>query len=168
MSDAAVTQPPMSFVQRRLVRPILALLRQGITPEKIALSLAFGVVCGVFPIMGATTLLCLVAAFALRLNQVAIQVVNYVMSPFQVGGILFFVRLGERLLSAPPIPLSPIELLRRFQEDPLSSIRSFGVSGLHAILGWSVVAPFLALALYFLTVPVLRRAAERMKRAPQP
>ncbi len=118
--------------------------------------------------MGATTLLCLVAAFALRLNQVAIQVVNYVMSPFQVRGILFFVRLGERLLSAPPIPLSPVELLQRFQEDPLSSIRSFAVSGLHAILGWSVVAPFLALALYFLTVPVLRRAAERMKRAPQP
>ena len=163
MSDEAVAAPTESFLQRRLIRPILALLRQGITPEKIALSLAMGVVCGLFPIMGATTLLCMVAAFCLGLNQVAVQIVNYVMSPFQVGGILFFVRLGERLLGAAPIPLSPLELLRRFEEDPLASIRSFGISGVHAVLGWTAVAPFLAVALYALVVPVLRRAAEQMR-----
>jgi uncharacterized protein (DUF2062 family) len=163
MSDEALAAPTESFVQRRLVKPILALLRQGITPEKIALSLAMGVVCGLFPIMGATTLLCMVAAFCLGLNQIAVQIVNYVMSPFQVGGILFFVRLGEWLVGAAPLPLSPLELLRRFQEDPLASIRSFGVSGVHAIVGWSVIAPFLAAALYALAVPVLRRAAAQMQ-----
>jgi uncharacterized protein (DUF2062 family) len=165
MSESAVAQPVDSFIQRRLVKPILGLLRQGITPERIALSLAFGVVCGLFPIMGTTTLLCVFAALVLRLNQVAIQVVNYVMSPFQVAGIVFFVRLGEHLVSAQPIPLSPIELLRRFQEDPLASIRAFGVSGVHATLGWLVVAPFLAAAIYALTVPVLRRAALQIQRS---
>ena len=30
------------FIRRRLFEPILTLLRQGISPEKIALSLAFG------------------------------------------------------------------------------------------------------------------------------
>jgi uncharacterized protein (DUF2062 family) len=159
MSDEALAAPAESFVQRRLVRPIVALLRQGITPEEIALSLAMGVVCGLFPITGATTLLCVAAAFCLGLNQVAVQIVNYVMSPFQLGGILFFVRLGEWLLGAAPIHLSPFELLRRFEEDPLASIRSFGKSGVHAILGWSVIAPFLASALYALAVPLLRRAA---------
>jgi hypothetical protein len=42
---------------RRVVDPILGLMTQGITPEKIALSLAFGIVLGVFPMLGSTTIL---------------------------------------------------------------------------------------------------------------
>jgi uncharacterized protein (DUF2062 family) len=62
-----------SFLYRRLVRPILELLRQGVTPGKIALSLALGVVLGVFPVLGSTTALCTLAAITLRLNLPAIQ-----------------------------------------------------------------------------------------------
>jgi len=36
------------FLHRRFIAPIVALLTQGITPEKIALSLAFGIVLGIF------------------------------------------------------------------------------------------------------------------------
>jgi uncharacterized protein (DUF2062 family) len=43
------------FFYRHLVRPILDLLRQGVTPEKIALSLALGMALGVFPVLGSTT-----------------------------------------------------------------------------------------------------------------
>jgi uncharacterized protein (DUF2062 family) len=50
------------FFHRRIVAPILALLTQGITPEKIALSLALGIVLGVFPVLGSTTVLCAAAA----------------------------------------------------------------------------------------------------------
>jgi len=38
-----------SFIYRRLIRPILELLRQSVTPEKLALSLALGLVLSVFP-----------------------------------------------------------------------------------------------------------------------
>lgn len=65
-----------SFFHRRLIRPILDLLRQGVTPEKIALSLALGVALGVFPVLGSTTALCALAALVLRLNLPAIQIVN--------------------------------------------------------------------------------------------
>ena len=40
------------FFRRRVLGPVLDLLRQGITPEKVALSIAFGVVLGVFPALG--------------------------------------------------------------------------------------------------------------------
>ena len=153
---------PESFLSRRLINPILGLLKQGITPEKIALSIALGVVCGIFPIMGATTVLCVGAALVLRLNQVAIQVVNYLMSPFQVGGIVLFVRLGERIVGAEPMPFSPAELVRSFRADPSAFLARFGLTGLHGILGWAVVAPFVAVALYWAVVPLLRRAAARM------
>ncbi len=38
--------------RRRIARPIVELLRQGVTPEKMALSLALGVALGVFPAVG--------------------------------------------------------------------------------------------------------------------
>jgi uncharacterized protein (DUF2062 family) len=151
-----------TFLKRRLIGPILALLQQGITPEKIALSIAFGVVCGLFPIMGATTILCIGAALVLRLNQVAIQVVNYLMSPLQVAGILLFVRFGEWLVGADPVPFSPAELVRSFRADPTAFLARFGWTGVHGILGWAVVAPFVAAALYFTVVPLLKRAAARV------
>jgi len=41
----------------RVAVPVTASRRQGLTREGIALSLAFGVAVGLFPVVGATTLL---------------------------------------------------------------------------------------------------------------
>ena len=64
------------FFHRRIIAPIVALLTQGITPEKIALSLACGIVLGIFPVLGSTTILCAAAAVLFGLNLPAIQLVN--------------------------------------------------------------------------------------------
>jgi uncharacterized protein (DUF2062 family) len=48
----------------RIVDPIVTLLKQGITPESIALSLACGTIIGVFPVFGTTIVLCTAAALA--------------------------------------------------------------------------------------------------------
>ncbi|MFP5305375.1 MAG: DUF2062 domain-containing protein, partial [Gammaproteobacteria bacterium] len=84
MSTAVERRAFAGFWQRRVVAPIVAQLRQGITPEKIALTLALGAVLGIFPILGSTTLLCAVAGVWLRLNQPVIQIVNYFMYPLQI------------------------------------------------------------------------------------
>jgi hypothetical protein len=39
-----------AWLYRKVVLPVVELLRQGITPEKIALSIALGAVIGVFPV----------------------------------------------------------------------------------------------------------------------
>src|SRR6266849_8504129 len=94
------------FFNRRLLRPILALLRQGVTPQKMALSLALGGALGVFPALGCTTLLCTIVAIVLRLNLPAIQIVNYFVYPIQIALLLPFFRLGEKLFRAAPLPVS--------------------------------------------------------------
>lgn len=40
------------WARRQIVTPVVALLRQGATPEKLALSLALGIALGVFPVLG--------------------------------------------------------------------------------------------------------------------
>src|SRR5215510_2180462 len=95
-----------SFLRRRLVDPILELLRQGVTPEKIALSFALGLGIGIFPVLGVSTVLCTVIAIALRLNLPAIHLANYAASPLQLLLIIPFVRMGEHVVNDPPQPLS--------------------------------------------------------------
>jgi uncharacterized protein (DUF2062 family) len=154
------------FLKRRIGDPVVALLKEGISPERLALSLAVGAALGLFPIVGATTLLCLLAGVMFRLNHPALQLVNYAVYPLQVSLILAFVRMGERLLGAVPVSLSPLTLTARFQQDPTRFLAEFGVTGLRGILGWFVVAPFVATVLYFVLVTPLRRVAAAFTASP--
>ncbi len=151
----------MKAVFQRVTAPIAAQLRQGISAEKIALTIAIGAALGVFPLLGTTTALCLIAGAALRLNQPVIQAVNYLMYPMQLLLILVFVRLGERIVSARPVSFSIPELTRRFAEDPLGFLARFGMTGLHGILGWMIVAIPTAFLLRLALLPALRRVPLR-------
>jgi len=147
------------FLQRKLVQPVLALLRQGVTPEKVALSLALGVVIGVFPALGWTTLLCAGVAIALRLNLPAIQLVNYFMYPAQIALLLPFFRLGEKVFRAEHLPISVAEIYAMAKNDLLGAIRLLWTTTWHAIVVWAVIAPAAAAVLYYALLPALRRVA---------
>ena len=156
------------FLRRRVADPLLLLLKQGLTPETLALSLALGASLGLFPVLGATTALCVAAGLALRLSHPALQVANYVVYPLQVPLILVFVRIGERIVGAAPMPFSVERLLVFFREDPLAFLERFGWTGLHGILGWLTVAPLVGGALYAGLVPLLRHAARRVAPTAEP
>lgn len=149
-----------SLVQRRIVAPVLAQLKQGITPEKIALTAALGAVIAVFPILGSTTLLCGLAAWWLRLNQPIIQLVNYLCYPLQFALLLPFYRAGE-WFGAPHVALSIPELLARFQAGPMQFIADFGLVALGGVAAWLAAAPLVIAALYYALRPVLKGMARR-------
>lgn len=146
-----------SWARRRILAPILAQLRQGITPEKIALTLALGGVIGIFPILGATTLLCGVVGVWLRLNQPVIQLVNYLVYPLQVLLLIPFYRAGETLFGQPHLPIfSVTDLITRFQAGPLQFFADYGMVGVYGIVVWCLVAPPLMAAVYFTLKPLLK------------
>ena len=155
----------MTWWQRRVVAPVVAQLKQGITPEKIALTLALGGVLGIFPILGATTLLCAVVGIWLRLNQPIIQLVNYLVYPVQIVLLIPFYRAGERLFGAEPVPIVNVpDLIARFGAGPWQFLLDYGLVGLYGITVWALVAPLLAGLGYLLLNPVLVRLS-RLNRA---
>ncbi len=154
--------------QRRVLVPILDLLRQGITPEKVALSVACGVVLGAFPVIGATTILCALAAIALRLNLPAIQLVNYVAMPLQLALLLPLMRLGELLFRAPRLPFSLAQILEMIRANASHAIATLWVSTMYAIVSWLILAPVSAASIYFLLRTLLRRAAFAYAERPIP
>jgi uncharacterized protein (DUF2062 family) len=151
----------------RVVVPLKDLLRQGLTPKKIALALAVGVAIGVFPVMGTTTILGLAAASLLRLNLPALQLANWVIYPVQIAMIVPLARLGEWLTGSPPVSFSVTEVVARTMADPLGSLGLYGMTGLHGILGWITTAPLLVLMLYGVFLPSLRGIEVRVRSWPR-
>jgi uncharacterized protein (DUF2062 family) len=147
------------WLRRRLIDPVLALLRQGISPDRLALSLAAGSIVGIFPVLGVSTIACTLLAIPLRLNLPAIQLVNYLMSPVQLLLIIPFVRVGERLTGAPRQPLSIRGGLDLIASDAGRAIVMLWDAIVHAAIAWAVLGPPLIWLLYRLLRPVLERAA---------
>lgn len=164
MSTTVEQKQFAGFWQRRIVGPIVGQLKQGITPSRIALTVALGIVLGIFPILGSTTLLCALAGLWLRLNQPVIQLVNYFVYPLQIALLLPFYRAGETLFRQPHVPIfSVTDLMQRFQASPTQFLIDYGMVGVYGIVVWCLVAPLLIAAIYFSTRPVLRRLARSSK-----
>lgn len=165
MSGEAVAEPASprraSFWKRRVLTPITNQLKQGITPEKIALTIALGLALSIFPILGSTTILCGLAALLLRLNQPVIQLVNYLAYPVQLLAIIPFYRAGETLFQQPHVPLSIPFLFARFRADVWQFLRDFGMIAVQGIIVWCLIAPVVIAAIYFLVHPPLRALARR-------
>lgn len=164
MNASAPSLPPRPpFWRRWLLDPIVAQLQQGITPEKIALTLALGSVFSLFPILGVTTLLCGVVGIWLRLNQALMQGMNYLLMPVQLALLLPFYRAGETLFGQPHLPiLSLTDLVERFRAAPLQFFADYGMVGLYGVAVWALLAPLTSVALYLALRPVLLNTHRRL------
>ncbi len=155
----------VGFFKRRLVRPILDLLRQGVTPAKIALSVAMGAALGMLPALGLSTTLCAIAAIALRLNLPAIQMVNYFVYPAQIALLVPFFRWGEKLFRAPHFPISATQIYSLFHASSWLAIKLLWTTIWHAMVVWGMIAPVFVGVVYTILMPALRRAV-RMRTLP--
>jgi uncharacterized protein (DUF2062 family) len=155
--------PVKNWLNRRIIQPLLGLLRQGISPQRLALCVALGVVVGNIPILGVSTLLCAAIALAFRLNLPAIQIVQAAMAPTQVLLIIPFVRLGEWILRVPPEPVSIKQGMALLAQGAGHAIAVLWDALLHAGLAWILVAPLAVYCIYKLLTPVFVRAAAKIK-----
>lgn len=149
------------FWKKRVVDPLVAQLTQGVTPHHLALSCALGTTLGVFPLLGTTTALCFLVGLFLKLNQPAIQTVNYLVYPAQIALLPVFVRAGEKLFHAPPVAFSPVQLTKEFAQSPSIFLSKYGMAGVHGVSAWALAAPFIATALYFPLAGAFKRMAHK-------
>lgn len=158
--------PPAGFWRRRVRDPIVAQLRQGTTPRQIAATISTGVVVGIFPVLGTTTVLCALIGMVWRLNQPVIQLVNYLAYPLQIALLFPFYRAGEKLFGQPPVPLLSItELNSRFWAAPAQFFVDYGLVALYGITVWALLAVPLAALLYLLLSRPLQVLAQRVRTA---
>jgi len=144
------------FLYKRTVEPVVALIKQGVSPEKISLGMAWGIVLGIFPVLGLTTILCGLAALVFRLNLPAIQLVNFLVYPLQLVLLIPFFHLGNLLFQIEPLPLTAQELITLLQADLWGTIRAFWNTTLRAIVAWLLVSLPIFLLLHFTLVRLIK------------
>jgi len=150
------------WLRRRLLSPLLGLLKQGISPERLALCVAIGIVVGNIPILGLSTALCALIALVFRLNLPAMQIVQALMAPTQLLLIIPFVRLGEWILRAPHQPLSISAGLALLSQGVGHAVVVLWDAILHAGFAFLLVAPIATFVLYKILIPVFVRAAKQL------
>jgi uncharacterized protein (DUF2062 family) len=134
------------------------------SPKRLALCVAIGVVVGNIPILGVSTLLCAAIALAFRLNLPAMQIVQAAMAPTQIALIIPFVRLGEWILRAPPQPVTIKAGLALIAQGAGHAVVVLWDAIVHAGFAWILVAPFGVFSFYKLLTPVFERAAAQIRQ----
>jgi uncharacterized protein (DUF2062 family) len=139
----------MKFSFNYVVQILVQALRQGTTPRKLAVTCALGLVMGIFPVFGVTTLLCLGVAIWLKLNVPVIQLINFLVAPVQILLMIPFIKAGAYVFQLDAFPLHYEELLALFSTDLWLLIREAGLSLLTAVGVWALLAVPLFFLVFF-------------------
>lgn len=142
---------------RRWMKPFIDLLRQGVSPREIALTIALGLVLGITPVLGSTTLLCTLAAVILRLNLPAIQLVNALTYPLQLMLLIPFYKSGAWVFGADATTISLDGVAAMIRADVGNTIRTLWVVTMHALAVWLVMGAAGTAILYSLLTPLVCR-----------
>jgi uncharacterized protein (DUF2062 family) len=151
--------------QRWLVVPVKGLLRMGASPERLAWSLAVGIVVGVNPLLGSTTLLALGLAAVFRLNVVASQVGNHAMYPVEIALFPVFIKLGSLLFVTEKLPLEGSKLWGAVRTHPWDTTVVLWRWEWHALVVWAIFAAVALPAMGFGLGPVLGKMQRRVQRS---
>src|SRR5688500_9857663 len=141
---------PGQTLKQKLVSPFMELLRQGITPEKMALTLALGTVIGIIPAFGLTTVICTFLGLRLRLNLAAFILVSYLVQPLQLVLFIPFIQAGVSLLGFENFQMSVGQVISLFKNDWIGALSQLWQANLAAVLAWLLSAlPLLGLLYLF-------------------
>jgi uncharacterized protein (DUF2062 family) len=158
--DMLLPESVREFFRCRILRPLLRQLRGGVTPRRLAWSLALGIVIGINPSVGLTTVVVVALAWMLGLNQIASQIGVHSVAPFHLLLFLPFIELGVHLFHTRRLPLSKRQL-EHLTHHPLQLVRDIWQWEWHALIVWGVVA---AIALPLLATYIRRGIVLLMRR----
>ena len=158
---ANLAQRTRNALHCRVLRPLLRLIKNGVSPKRLAWSLAVAIVVGVNPILGTTTVAMLLVAWIFNLDYIASQIGIHLVTPLQWLLFLPFVHAGILVFRTRRLPMSKEDILHLSHRHPLQVIHLLWVWEWHALLIWAVfaaiVAPLLAAQIRRALVLSLRR-----------
>ncbi len=151
-------QAGKSYFREKIITPVSGFLKEGISPKQLAMAFSIGIVVGIIPLLGCTTLICFALAFILRLNMAALQLTNYLIFPLQLLLFIPFFQAGGYLFSPLDIPLSAGQVSEMMSTDIMGAIRQLWFANLQALLVWLLLAIPSYFILYFTLLHILKKA----------
>jgi uncharacterized protein (DUF2062 family) len=164
-----VPQSVREWFRCHVLRPLLRALRGGVTPRRLAWSLALGMVVGINPSVGITTVLVVLLAWVFRLSKFASLFGAHVVAPVHLLLFIPFIDLGVHLFHTRRLPMDRKQL-EHLSHHPLRLFHDIWQWEWHALLIWGAVAavlmPLLAVYLRRALVLLLRRHRTLVRSVP--
>jgi uncharacterized protein (DUF2062 family) len=144
-----------SFTHKILI-PFRLVPKDGLTPEKLAFSVTIGILSGVFPVFGTTTILSLLLTMLFRQNLIVVQSVQWLMGLIQIFMIIPFMQVGAYMLDQQAIHISMAQIRLAFQPGMLQGIKTVGVFHLYGVFSWAILVMPAGAASYFTFLAVFQ------------
>lgn len=151
------------WVKRKFIVPILKAIKQGISIERLSVSLALGITIGLIPLYGVTTLIVGLLAVSLRLNFISMQIAHYIVHPIQIALLIPFLKLGDTLINSSNVSFTINEYLYLFKTDFWKALDELWLINLSAIGIWLILAIPLFLILYYSLMYAIKKYTVRLK-----
>ncbi len=160
-ASVLVPQSIREWFRCHVLRPLLRVMRGGVTPKRLAWSLALGVVVGINPTVGVATLLVVIVAWACGLSKLASLVGVHVATPLHLLLFIPFIQIGVYLFHTGKLPMDRKQI-EHLSHHPWRLFHEIWLWEWHALIVWGVVAavlmPVLAIFLRRVLVVFLRRS----------
>lgn len=138
----------MKFLKKAWLK-IKALLKEGLTPKQLALSIVISILVSVFPVFGISTIVLTALAVPLKLNLPIMIAVSYVAEFLKALLILPFIKVGGLIFGADHSLLTYDAIKASYDESFWITLKDLSYELVCGFVGWALLAVPVAIALYF-------------------
>ncbi|KMZ57087.1 Cytoplasmic membrane protein [Zostera marina] len=153
------------WLHKKVVDPLLQILKRGAEPKQLAFSTALGLTLGIFPICGVTVVLCgfAIALLGKNCHGPSMMLANFVTTPIELSLVIPFLRLGEFISGGDQFPLTSDALKKVLTGEASKEVL---LSIFNALVGWFVAAPFILAALFVMFLPCFKFLIKKFSSLP--
>ena len=139
----------MKYLQKVWLK-IKNLLKEGLTPKQLALSIVISVLVSVFPIFGISTIVLTAIAVPLKLNLPITIAISYVAEPLKLVLILPFINLGGFIFGAEHSLLTYESIKASYNESFWNTVKDLSYELICGFVGWALLAIPVGIMLFFI------------------
>lgn len=121
---------------KKLKKVVIEQASQGVSAEKISESMLFGILLGICPILGISTLIGVFLGYILRLNHIVVQSVSYLMYPVQLIMIPIYIKVLSEVTGETHLSARPDVMIKLFAESPIQFWKDYAMVALYAVILW--------------------------------
>lgn len=141
------------YLKYKILDPLLGFLKQGMSPKKLALTLALGITFGIMPFMGVSTYLLIIIALIFKLNIAALQIVNYAVYVIQITLFVPFLKFGQFVFNGPKLPFDLSNVIGMLQTKFWVTLDAIWQVNALGLVVWAILIIPLGLAIYYASLP---------------
>ncbi len=132
-----------------------ALLKQGLTPKQLALSIVVSTLVSFFPIFGITTIALTCIALPFKLNLPIMIAFSYIVGPLKYLVLIPFINLGGSVFGTKHTLLTFEEIKASYDFSFWTTAKKLSYELLCGTVGWTLTAIPLGVILYYLLKLIL-------------